>query len=671
VSITVSGLSSGIDYDTMITKLMAVESQPLTALKTKETNTNAKLTALGTVKSALSTFQATMQGLSYATTYQNINSSVADATVATANASSIAKTGTYSLEVTKLAQAQKLVAAGKDSATNTIGNGVISFDFGTISGATLDDTTKKYSGATFTSAGTGVKTVTIDAANNSLSGIREAINNAAIGVTATIVNDGSGSPYRLALTVQNSGKANSLKISTTGDSALSALMNNDPAGTQGFQENATAQNAELKVDGIAVTKASNSVSDVIAGVTISLLKTNKDSATSITVLRDTSKVTEAVNSFVSAYNEVSKTMKDLVAYNATTKVGAVLNGEGTIRDIQTQLRKVLSSAVTGGTNTLTMLPQAGVSFQKDGTLAIDSTKLQSALTNYPNDFASLFGSNGSATDSLASFVSSTSSSKPGTYALNISQLATQGSIVGTSAAGLNLTSSNNTLQVKLDGVTATITLNAATYGSAAALATEIQSKINSAASFTAVGSGAKVSVSDDGTLTITSNRYGSASNASITGGNGQANLNMGTGASIAVGVDVAGSINGVAATGSGQLLTGASGDTNGIRVSITGGSLGTRGSVSYSQGYAYQFDSLLTSILGESGSIATRIDGINTTLADMSKQETTWNGRLTAMEKRYRTQFSALETLLSNMNSTSTYLTQQLDSLAALRNQKN
>jgi len=655
----------------MITKLMAVESQPLTALKTKETNTNAKLTALGTVKSALSTFQATMQGLSYATTYQNINSSVADATVATANASSIAKTGTYSLEVTKLAQAQKLVAAGKDSATNTIGNGVISFDFGTISGATLDDTTKKYSGATFTSAGTGVKTVTIDAANNSLSGIREAINNAAIGVTATIVNDGSGSPYRLALTVQNSGKANSLKISTTGDSALSALMNNDPAGTQGFQENATAQNAELKVDGIAVTKASNSVSDVIAGVTISLLKTNKDSATSITVLRDTSKVTEAVNSFVSAYNEVSKTMKDLVAYNATTKVGAVLNGEGTIRDIQTQLRKVLSSAVTGGTNTLTMLPQAGVSFQKDGTLAIDSTKLQSALTNYPNDFASLFGSNGSATDSLASFVSSTSSSKPGTYALNISQLATQGSIVGTSAAGLNLTSSNNTLQVKLDGVTATITLNAATYGSAAALATEIQSKINSAASFTAVGSGAKVSVSDDGTLTITSNRYGSASNASITGGNGQANLNMGTGASIAVGVDVAGSINGVAATGSGQLLTGASGDTNGIRVSITGGSLGTRGSVSYSQGYAYQFDSLLTSILGESGSIATRIDGINTTLADMSKQETTWNGRLTAMEKRYRTQFSALETLLSNMNSTSTYLTQQLDSLAALRNQKN
>lgn len=671
MSITVSGLSSGIDYDTMITKLMAVESQPLTALKTKETNTNAKLTALGTVKSALSTFQATMQGLSYATTYQNINSSVADATVATANASSIAKTGTYSLEVTKLAQAQKLVAAGKDSATNTIGNGVISFDFGTISGATLDDTTKKYSGATFTSAGTGVKTVTIDAANNSLSGIREAINNAAIGVTATIVNDGSGSPYRLALTVQNSGKANSLKISTTGDSALSALMNNDPAGTQGFQENATAQNAELKVDGIAVTKASNSVSDVIAGVTISLLKTNKDSAISITVLRDTSKVTEAVNSFVSAYNEVSKTMKDLVAYNATTKVGAVLNGEGTIRDIQTQLRKVLSSAVTGGTNTLTMLPQAGVSFQKDGTLAIDSTKLQSALTNYPNDFASLFGSNGSATDSLASFVSSTSSSKPGTYALNISQLATQGSIVGTSAAGLNLTSSNNTLQVKLDGVTATITLNAATYGSAAALATEIQSKINSAASFTAVGSGAKVSVSDDGTLTITSNRYGSASNASITGGNGQANLNMGTGASIAVGVDVAGSINGVAATGSGQLLTGASGDTNGIRVSITGGSLGTRGSVSYSQGYAYQFDSLLTSILGESGSIATRIDGINTTLADMSKQETTWNGRLTAMEKRYRTQFSALETLLSNMNSTSTYLTQQLDSLAALRNQKN
>ena len=144
---------------------------------------------------------------------------------------------------------------------------------------------------------------------------------------------------------------------------------------------------------------------------------------------------------------------------------------------------------------------------------------------------------------------------------------------------------------------------------------------------------------------------------------------MGTGATVAVGVDVAGSINGVAATGSGQLLTGASGDASGISVSVTGGSLGTRGSVSYSQGYAYQFDSLLTSILGEDGSIATRIDGINSTLADMSKQETTWNDRLTAIEKRYRTQFAALETLLSSLNSTSTYLTQQLDSLAALRNQ--
>jgi flagellar hook-associated protein 2 len=672
VGITVSGLSSGIDYDSLVTKLMAIEKEPLNTLQKKESSYQSKLTALGSLKSSLATFQSAMKGLAYASKYQTVKVTAADAAVASATASSIAKPGSYSLEVTQLAQAQKLVAVGQKTVSDAIGNGVITFDFGTISGGSFDDETGKYDGASFLSNGSGIKTVTIDSSNNSLSGIRDAINSANIGVSATIVNDGGDSPYRLALTVQNSGEASSLKVSVDTSGALSTLMSHDPEGTQSLQQTAAAQDAKFKIDGIAMSKASNSVNDVISGLSLNLLKTNIGSATSLSITRDTAAVTTAVNSFVSAYNDINKTLKELTAYNAETKVGAALNGDSTVRSIQNQLRKVLSSAVSGSGSSLTVLSQVGVSFQKDGTLAADSVKLQKALTDNYDGFAALFASTGTATDSLISYAGASSKSKAGTYAVEVTRLSTKGGVVGSAPAGLTIGAGvNDTLQVKLDGVTATITLAAKTY-TEAELTAEIQSKINGEKLFTDAGSSAKVSMSPNGTLTIMSNRYGSASNASITGGNGQSYLNLGGTATVTAGVDVAGKINGVTATGSGQTLTGAVGNVaEGLAIEISGGVIGSRGMVSYSQGYAYQFDQLLTSLLGTDGSIASRIDGIKTTIKDLGKQGERLTDRLEMTEKRYRAQFTALETLLSKMNTTSTYLSQQLEALASLRDQRN
>lgn len=664
MAISTPGIGSNLDVKSIVSQLMAVEQQPLTLLARKEASFQAKLSGFGTLKGALSQFQTAVRGLSDISKFQGVRATPADATIATATATAIATPGTYALEVTQLAQAQKLAAAGQATVSTAVGNGTLTFDFGTIVGGTFDVPSGKYTGASFTTNGSGVKTVTIDASNNSLSGIRDAINSAKIGVSATIVNNGGTSPYRLVLTEASSGKANSVKISVTGDVALSTLLAHDPAAApagQALMQTVTAQNAEFKVDGIAVSMATNTVSDVIAGVTLNLVKTNSGSPTNISVSRDTASVSSAVNSFVKSYNDISKTLKDAAAYNAATKQGAILNGEATVRTIETQLRGVLSTPVAGGASAFSLLSHIGVTLQKDGSLAVDGAKLQAALDSNFSEFAGLFATAGKTSDSLVAYSGATSKTTPGAYGVNITQLATQGNAVGAGAAGLTITTgTNDALLIQLDGLSATVTLAPATYASAAALAAELQSKINSATGFVAAGSTVTVTEAA-GVLKITSNRYGSSSAASITGGTGQANLKFNGGGVITPGLDTVGSINGVAATSAGQSLTSPAGNASeGISLKITGGSIGARGTVNYSQGYAYQFEKLANMLLGTEGSLSSRTKGLDKSIKDIGGQRELLERRMVEIEKRYRAQFTALDLSISSMTKTSNFLTQQL-----------
>lgn len=661
VAISSPGLGSNLDVNSILRQLMAVESQPLTALDQKEAGYQAKLSAYGNVKSALATFQATVRGLSELSKFQTLKAAPADATIYTASAASTAVAGTYSVEVTKLAQSQKLAAAGQTSSTTSVGNGTLTFDFGTISGGTFNSTTGKYTGASFATNGSGVKTVTIDSTNNTLAGIRDAINSAKIGVTATIINDGGTSPYRLALTSNNIGSTNSMKISVSGDAALSTLLAHDPAATQNLAETVTAQNAEFKVDGVAVSKTSNTVSDVIQGVTLNLLKTNTGSVNTLTVTRDTASVKSSVDAFVKTYNDLNKTLSELSAYNATTKKAALLQGESAVRSIQAQIRNTLTASLTGVSGAYTSLTSIGVSFQKDGTLAVDSAKLQTAIDTNFNDIANVFAAVGKPTDSLVSYVSSTVKTQAGAYALTISQLATQGKATGSVVANTTITAaSNDALNVTIDGVSATVTLAAGTY-TATTLAAEVQSKINGASAFSSLGIAIAVTQSG-GVLTMTSNRYGTASIVDITGGNGATGL-MGTPAETA-GVDVAGTINGLTGTGSGQYLTGVAGSVvEGLKLQIIGGATGSRGTVNYSQGYAYKLDKLAESLLGTSGPVASRTKSIDSSIEDVNDRREVLNRRLVETEKRYRAQFVALDGLISGLRATSDFLTQQLANL--------
>ena len=562
------------------------------------------------------------------------------------------------MEVSALAQNQRLVAAGQATTTATIGTGTLTFDFGTISGGSFDAQAGQYSGAAFASAGSGVRTVTIASGSGSLGGIRDAINAAGIGVTASIVNDGGASPFRLVLSSDRTGAANAMKITVDGDAALDSLLGQDPASTQNLVQTAAARNAELTINGVAVTKPTNMVSDALEGVTLTLSKTNVGSPATVSVTRDSGKAVAAAETFVKAYNDLDKTLEDLSAYNAGTRTGAVLNGDPAVRSLQNQLRTVFSQPLGGAGSDLRSLSDIGMAFQRDGSLLLDATKMNRVMAANPGRIAGLFAPLGRSTDSLVEFVSARSGVSAGSYALDVTQLATRGTGNGTVPAGLTISAGvNDTLDLTVDSTAFSVTLAAGTYASASALAAQLQGRINGASALAAAGGGVEVSESA-GQLTVTSNTYGTASRVILSGGNGMAGL-FGASPVRADGIDAAGMIDGVAATGSGQTLT----SDAGLSVRVLGGALGARATIDYTVGYASQLSGLASAQLGAQGSVASRTEGISRSVSLISDQRTSMQRRLDDVEKRYRAQFGALDVLISNLSQTSEFLTQQLASL--------
>ncbi|MDZ7585311.1 MAG: flagellar filament capping protein FliD [Thiobacillus sp.] len=387
-TITASSMGA-LDVPALVSQLMAVERRPIDKLEARIASTETKISSFGTISGLVSGFQTASTNLN--TSLQKLAATPSDASVLSATAGSTAVPGTYAVHVSQLAQSQNLVAAGQTSSTAAIGDGTattVTFDLGTISGGTL--TNGIYSGAAFASNGSGTASITIDGSNNTLEGIRDAINSAALGVTATIVNDGSGTPYRLALSSSNSGASNSIKITTSGgDGAIDSLLGYDPEGTQNLTQTLAAQNASLTVNGIAITSASNTVNEAIQGVTLTLKSTTATPA-GLTIARDTAAINTAASDFVDAYNALASQIKSRSAYGTDGKEAGSLAGDGTLRLMQDQLRGILMTPASGGT--LTSLSQAGISIQKDGSLLLDSSKLNNAISANFSDVANLFSS---------------------------------------------------------------------------------------------------------------------------------------------------------------------------------------------------------------------------------------------------------------------------------------
>ncbi|SFV02867.1 flagellar filament capping protein FliD [Pseudoduganella namucuonensis] len=536
-----------------------------------------------------------------------------------------------------------------------------------------------YQGAAFTQDGSRSSgNIVIDSTNNTLQGIRDAINKANFGVTASIISDGSATnPNHLVLTSSATGANSNMRITVSGsggdpaDAAIEALLAYDPGGVQNLSQKTAAQDTLANVNGIAVTSHSTSISGAVEGLTFAAQKVG---SASLTVAKDTATLTSSINGFVKAYNELSTQIKSVSGYDPETKQAGQLLGDSTVQNLQASLRRQLTGSISGLSGSkLTTLSQVGIAFQKDGTLTLDSAKLQKAITNNFGDIAGLFAAVGRSTDAEVSFTGSTSATKAGDYLVQVTRLASQGTLTSAAALPGSTTIADDTVwTVKLnDSVpttssnTASIRLTAGTY-TPQDLATLLQASINGASNFKDAGSTVEVTVNDDGTLKVNSTKYGSKSNIALTSDTGTSVASIFGGATATDGVDVAGTIGGFSATGDGQTLTGGPGaPVEGLKLEVKGDTLGSRGTIGFSQGYAYQMDTLAKSFLGANGIITGRTKGMNDTVKDLAKQKDAFNAKLVDIEARYRKQYSALDTALSSMSTTAAFLTQQFAKMNA------
>jgi flagellar hook-associated protein 2 len=392
------GIGSGLDVKGLVTQLMAVEQQPLTMLNAREAEFQSKLSALGSVTGALAALQIAGKALASASKVQNSATSN-DSQVLTATADSDAASGNFNVVVTSLAQAQKLIATGQTSTTNSIGSGAsttLTFSFGTIASA-LGPVNGTYSDATFVPNPDKVPLSVTIGSSNTLAGIRDAINAANAGVTASIINDGSGLPYRLAIVSNDTGVSNSLRITSSGDSAIGSLLAYDPAApsAQNLKQTQTAQNAALTIDGVNITSASNTVAGAIPGVTLSLTKpTEAGKPVIVAVQGDTSNLSAALGALVKAYNSAHTIIAGVTAK------GANLQGDWGVLALQRQVNSILGSTQPSGGNYST-LSSLGISFNKDGTLTFDAAKTNTALAADPIHVAALTFAIGTAIDTAA------------------------------------------------------------------------------------------------------------------------------------------------------------------------------------------------------------------------------------------------------------------------------
>lgn len=371
-TITSTGLGSGLDVASIVSALMAVEKRPLTLMQQAKTDLNTQLSAFGKLQSFTSAMRDAANNLSSVSLWSQTVASSSDSASVGVSTDSAAATGSYSINVTKLANSQTVSSRAFASSASTLAEGTLTIELGSWDGepAPTGFTAKE---------GASAVTVTIGPGETSLASIRDKINAAGAGVTASVVNDASGS--RLALRSSATGEENAFRISASDASAdgLGALAYDATDAATQMARNQTASDASATINGIVVTSASNKLEGVADGLTLTLLKTTS-SAVDVGVTADDTAVKTAMTTFTKAFNDLAGYIRDQTKYDAASKTGGSLQGDRTVGSLQAQLRGVINAA-TGASTVFTRLSDIGISMKSDGTLETNSTKLDAALAN--------------------------------------------------------------------------------------------------------------------------------------------------------------------------------------------------------------------------------------------------------------------------------------------------
>lgn len=387
MAIQSTGIGSGLDVNSIITQLLAIESRPLTRLQQSANATQTQLSTYGALKSRIAALGDAAEKLASAATWNKTRATSADTSALTVTSTGSATPVNLQVEVTQLARAQSVATSRLPSAGATVGTGTLMIEFGSWNEDFLAFTpTVPLKGAS----------IQIGSGEDTLAGIRDKINAADAGVTATILNDSQGA--RLVLRSTATGAEGGFRIAATDndgnaldDSGLSRLAFDPPAGAPAIGDQRAAD-LVASVNGAAVISASNQLDDLVDGVSLQVARTTTGPV-AVTVARDTDAMKALIQQFVGAYNEANRFLADQTRYNADTKTSATLQGDRTAVALQGQLRSLVATE-SSASPVFGTLSSAGISLQRDGSLAIDDGKLASALTNLP-ELSRLFSADGS------------------------------------------------------------------------------------------------------------------------------------------------------------------------------------------------------------------------------------------------------------------------------------
>lgn len=389
-TISFGGLGNGLDFGQVVDQLVKVAQLPVDRLTKKRTDLNTKLTDLTTVSTKVAALQSAAEALRLSTSFDKTTASVSDSTVLSVAASSSGTSGTYSVRVVQLAQAHQIVskaAKAVSSATEDI-----------VSGGSATFTFKVGSGAN--------QTVTLGS-TATLADLRDQINDLGAGVTASLINTGTEAApsYRLALSSNNTGSDTAITI--VADDTNVDLLNG--SGTGGIDTLSAAQNAQIQIgdqtlNPLTIERSSNTISDAIPGLSLTLTKTSGTDTVQVSLSQDVNAVKTNIKALATAYNEVVKFINERTTYDVTTKQGGVFFNESSARTVISQLRTALSSSVSGAT-TYASVGQIGFKTERDGTITVDDGQLTTALSTNYSAVKALFANQGATTGLAQSVVS--------------------------------------------------------------------------------------------------------------------------------------------------------------------------------------------------------------------------------------------------------------------------
>jgi flagellar hook-associated protein 2 len=390
MAISSTGIGSGLDIDSLVSKLVAAErSAGQTRIDTKKGKLTEQFSAMSTLMGGMSAFQSSLNALVSAGSFTSRKVSVSDEKAFTAKADSKAAAGSYDVQVKQLAKASQLGSDAFATAGTKVGTGKLTISVGASSFS-----------------------IDVVEGGNSLSNIRDAINKSTAnkGVQASLLTDVEGT--HLVLTSVKTGANYALKVTASGgDGGLDKLVY-DPNGTKNMEVRSEARDAIVFVSGYEIHSDSNNVSNAVEGVTLSLkAETEVGTTVRLGVERDDTAIQDAAKKFVDAYNSLSGTIKSLSRYDVATEAAGALLGDAMLRNIDSQIRKVISSPVAGVNGNYNTLASLGITTQADGKLKLDTVRFNAALQANPGAVSDVFTSSNGVAVKLASLMEQKTSAK--------------------------------------------------------------------------------------------------------------------------------------------------------------------------------------------------------------------------------------------------------------------